>query len=106
MVKVKVFTLGEFREIMGEKEIEVELPSGSDVFYLLKAISEENDELFKMIFEFKEEEKCLSSRIRILVNGRTIHALEGIKTKLKEGDVVSLIPPISGGLHISLFNSF
>lgn len=33
----------------------------------------------------------------ILVNGREIEYLNGLKTKLKDGDVVAFFPPIGGG---------
>jgi len=33
----------------------------------------------------------------ILVNGRNIDTLERLETRLKDGDVVTLLPPFSGG---------
>lgn len=39
----------------------------------------------------------LSSEIIILVNGRHIFNMDGVKTKLKESDVVSIFPVVAGG---------
>ncbi|MHA1648787.1 MAG: MoaD/ThiS family protein [Candidatus Helarchaeota archaeon] len=33
----------------------------------------------------------------MLVNGRNINFLDGRNTKLKDGDVVAISPPIAGG---------
>jgi len=35
--------------------------------------------------------------VHIMVNGQTIHYLEGMETQLKEGDEVLILPPVSGG---------
>jgi molybdopterin converting factor small subunit len=35
--------------------------------------------------------------IQILINGTGIKALQGFKTKLKEGDTVAIFPPVGGG---------
>jgi molybdopterin synthase sulfur carrier subunit len=34
---------------------------------------------------------------KILVNGRDIEFLNGLETKLKEGDTVTIFPPVGGG---------
>ena len=41
--------------------------------------------------------KTLRQFILILVNGRNINFLDGLNTKLAEGDVVAITPPIGGG---------
>jgi molybdopterin converting factor small subunit len=35
--------------------------------------------------------------IQFLVNGVSIRNLQGIRTKLKDGNVVAIVPPIGGG---------
>ena len=43
------------------------------------------------------ETKTLRQFILILVNGRNIVFLDGLNTKLVEGDVIAISPPIAGG---------
>lgn len=35
--------------------------------------------------------------IQFLINGVSAQSLHGLKTELKEGDVVAIIPPVGGG---------
>ncbi len=37
------------------------------------------------------------SALVVLVNGRNIHALDGVDTRLKEGDFITLMPVLVGG---------
>lgn len=46
---------------------------------------------------YNPDTKTLRDFILVLVNGRNIMFLDGLKTKLKEGDVVAISPPIAGG---------
>ena len=39
----------------------------------------------------------LKDLIKILVNGIDIRGLNGLQTRLKEGDVVAFFPPVAGG---------
>jgi len=41
--------------------------------------------------------KELEKGVIILVNGKNIEHLEKLDTKLKDGDVVSIFPPVGGG---------
>jgi molybdopterin synthase sulfur carrier subunit len=43
----------------------------------------------------------VSSSVVIAINGVDIEALEGVKTNLKEGDVVAIFPPVAGGSDIT-----
>jgi len=35
--------------------------------------------------------------LQILVNGQSITTMRGLKTQLKEGDQVAILPPVGGG---------
>jgi molybdopterin converting factor small subunit len=43
----------------------------------------------------------VSSSVVIALNGVDIEALKGMKTNLKEGDIVALFPPVAGGSDIT-----
>jgi molybdopterin converting factor small subunit len=45
----------------------------------------------------KNASKFGSEAFEILVNGTNVRGLMGVKTELKDGDVVSLIPIVEGG---------
>ena len=62
---------------------------------LEKFIGEYSETLDKTLIN--PESKELQQYILILLNGRNIRFLDGRDTKLKEGDVIAISPPIAGG---------
>ena len=46
---------------------------------------------------FDPDSGAVLPHVRIMVNGQTIHFLEGMETPLKEGDEVLILPLVSGG---------
>jgi len=88
---VKFFAI--LREIFGAKEKEVELKSGSDILELLNIICDSPKSREK-IFGNSSEPKA---SIQILKNGRSIRSLDGIHTKLEEGDSITILPLVFGG---------
>lgn len=94
-MKVKVEFFATLREIVKEKSIIVELAENSTVQDLLADLIERFGKTFKeAIYESKIE---LRNYIRILVNGRNIESIEGLKTKLNSNDEVAIFPPVAGG---------
>ena len=91
-VTVKFFA--SFREAVGREQVEV--TAVMDVAALL-------DELVQRFGErmteqiYKSGSKKLRETVNILVNGRSINLLSGLDTKLKDGDVMAIFPPVSGG---------
>ncbi len=83
MPKVKFFAT--LREITGKRE---EVVNGSTIEDVLNTLHEEYGEKFK---------KELRERSMILVNGKNIEHLKGIKTKVSEEDTISIFPPAGGG---------
>jgi len=91
-IKVKFFAL--LREATGTKEVEEEVEEGTTVKGLLERLSNKLPKRFReLVFEGQE----VSRNVIILVNRRGIRELEGLETKLKDGDEVALLPPVSGG---------
>ena len=83
MPKVKFFAT--LREITGKRE---EIIEGDNVGDVLKVLYKEYGEKF---------EKELKERSMILVNGKNIEHLEGLKTRVSEEDTISIFPPAGGG---------
>jgi molybdopterin synthase sulfur carrier subunit len=91
-VKVKFFAL--LREAAGTKELEEELEENATVRSLLERLGGKLPKRFReLVFEGQD----VSKNVIILVNRRGIRELEGLETKLKDGDEVALLPPVSGG---------
>ncbi len=84
MIRVKFFAT--LREITGVRMIEVE--DFDDVGSLLNMLYKKYGD------EFKKE---IETKNMILVNGKNILDLQGYETKLKDGDEVSIFPPVGGG---------
>jgi len=90
-IRVK-FYLG-FRELFGDKEKEIELPGKADIKDLLGILCDSEQRRQKVF------DNCgqLSKYINMLKNGRDVRFLQGTETKLQEGDVVTMFPPVGGG---------
>lgn len=81
-MRIAVKLYASFREIVGKKEETVEVPDGTTVQMLL----EEYIKRFPQIARFREH-------IILSVNKEYGHP----SRKLKDGDEISFLPPVSGG---------
>ena len=91
MVLVQVFAY--FQEALGKKDIDIE---AGNIYELIDNLTRENEKFSGLLFE-SHESYIIRSDVIILVNGRNIEGLSGLKTALKKNDVVSIFPPICGG---------
>lgn len=89
-VKVKLFAV--FQEIVGESQIII---SAGDIRELIDKLTDQYDELEDKLFSDSRDK--LRSGINIMVNGRSIRFLNGFDTNLKDGDTVTIFPPVAGG---------
>lgn len=70
--------------------------SADDLQELLQQLSHHYGKKFREAV-FNETEDDLNDLIIILVNGRHVAHLDGIHTKLKSDDQVSIFPVVAGG---------
>lgn len=82
-----------FREAAGKNELDIE---AGNIDELIDNIMHSHEKLSALMFE-SIESRIIKSDVMILVNGRNIEGLEGMKTKLKKSDTISIFPPICGG---------
>ncbi|MBS7287673.1 MAG: MoaD family protein [Candidatus Freyarchaeota archaeon] len=95
MLKVKVRVFARLRELLKSREIEVELSDGATLVDLLGALVEiYGKELKDYLFS---ESGGLKEHFMIYINGVGVNEAGGVNKVLKEGDVVAILPPISGG---------
>ncbi|MEA1994089.1 MAG: MoaD family protein [Euryarchaeota archaeon] len=90
MVTVRLFAV--FREVVGQKEVKI---PAKNVQELIKSLSSKHEKIVP--FLTKSTDPFVLEENIILVNGRSISFLDGLKTELKDKDVVSIFPPIGGG---------
>jgi len=92
-MKVKVMFFAPFRELFGANEREIELEGASDVQELLNILCDSDERREKVFDQFGE----LRPYVMILKNGQPVQILDGVQTKLEEGDEIAIFPPVSGG---------
>ena len=92
-VEVRFFT--SLREITGYKVNKILLQNSSTVEELLTLLSEKHGKNFREYIYNKEGE--VQGFLSFLVNDKNINIMQGFDTKLKEDDVVAILPPVGGG---------
>jgi len=90
---VKLRTFARFRDLLG-KELDLNIGEGAKVSDLLDALLPRSQDLQDLIFESSGDVK---EDVNVLVNGRHIESLEGVETRLIDGDEVALFPAVVGG---------
>lgn len=73
---------------------EVEIDSAKDIKELIEKLEEKYPGIKNRLCD---ENGCIRRFITFFVNEEDIRFLDGINTKLKDGDEVSIIPAIAGG---------
>ncbi len=91
-MRVRVRSFAGFRHILG-KERDVELAEGAGIGDLLEALCSAHGELCSLLFD----QGVLKEDVNILANGKNVAALQGLETRLADGDEVALFPAAIGG---------
>ena len=81
-MKVKVKLFGRYRDKTGKNEIELEIKDGETIWYVVEA-------LIKQYPEIEKDKKF------IMVSRNNIYS--SLETRIKNGDEISILPPIVGG---------
>ena len=87
---VQVITFANIKKIIGIKQFTVEANSVEEL--INKLLEEYGLELRAELFDDKGK---IRSIYRIVVNGRNINLLDGFQTKLKDEDMLVLMPAIA-----------
>ncbi len=92
-MKIKVRALADLRFALGGFEKEVEIP-GSEA-----TVGQILEHLYNQYPKLREQLEHGSGRsdVAILVDGVNIVHLQGLDTKVRDGAVLTLIPPAGGG---------
>jgi len=93
-MKVEVHVFFPFRAEIGAGPIALDLPPGADVARVVTALVERYPQLQERIYGPNGR---IGRHVSALVNGVSIQFKQGFATRLAEGDVVTLLPPVGGG---------
>lgn len=95
-VSVRFFT--NLREITNKREEKLEFPDGSKVTIdtVLKALAQSYGKPF-VEYVYNSKTGSVQAFLQFLVNGQSAATLKGLETELKDGDVLAILPPVSGG---------
>ena len=91
-MKVTVRVFGDVSQIIGRRH-EVELPEGATITTVAARVGEKTGQRQGYLGDFHVGGKDLA----ILLNGKSIELLNGVQTKLKDGDEVVVMQPTAGG---------
>ena len=96
-MRITVDYLGHIKHSLGVQQTErVELKENALVCDLLSLLAEKHGEPFrKAVYEPKGLD--LKPHYILSVNGLLLNQLDGLETKLKDGDRVVLMPVVTGG---------
>ena len=87
--------LGALRHASGKDTDTLECEEGASILDLVKAISKKSTSLRRNLLD--EQLETPQPNALILVNGREISVLEGLATKVKDGDEIVFVPVVHGG---------
>lgn len=89
-MKVKANFLARFWDLFGVEEKEVELESGASVRDLVERLCH-TKECYQAIFD---ESGRPRGEVKILRKGREVQLVDAEHSKLDDGDVVNIYPPV------------
>lgn len=95
MTRVTVRVFAAIRALLGQSTIELNVAE-EDVEGIIRIIASTYQPSFKNVI-IDSQTGEVRKGFSILLNGREISFLGGLKTRLKDGDTVSIFSPVAGG---------
>jgi molybdopterin synthase sulfur carrier subunit len=95
-MKIKVHYLGLVKTYMNKTQEDVELPQSVSLYNLLDKLALEFGSPFNPDV-YEPTKKEVKPMFMVLVNGILMGQLNGVNTKLKDGDTVMIMPLMTGG---------
>ena len=92
---ITVKFIGALRHFSGKTQLTVNFQGGMTIRELIVKISQESPKLERSLGDQQSGDS--TSNALILVNGREISVLNGLETRLKDGDEIVFVPVVHGG---------
>jgi len=96
MIRVKIKPFFHLREILGGKELLLQLPPDSTVLEVIEELDRRSNHRFKQTI-LDETAGRIRPYFRIMLEGRDLNAADALSTRLSDGDTIALFPPVAGG---------
>ena len=95
-VYVRFFT--SLRELLGKKEETIAFPEGKriTVSNVLEKLKQRYGKPF-VDYVYDSQTGEIKGFLQLLVNGKSASTLNGMQTKLADGYVLAILPPVGGG---------
>jgi molybdopterin synthase sulfur carrier subunit len=98
MAAITVKFFAALRDITGKREVKLQLRKNEETMLeILDKLSNKYGKNFKEFVFDSENHRSLRSQVSVMVNGQNIRNLEKLRTRIKDGDTIAILPPISGG---------
>jgi molybdopterin synthase sulfur carrier subunit len=94
-LQIKLKFLGALRHASGKDRVTLDCENGASILDIICAASRRKASLRQNLLD--EQLETPKPHALILVNGREISILEGLATKVKDGDEVVFVPVVHGG---------
>jgi sulfur-carrier protein len=92
---MKVNLFANFRQLVGAKSVEINLPDGSTLSHLLISLISLHPRLEPALVD---PDRRLLPHVHVFVNGHDLQYLpEGASTVLNPQDKIDIFPPVAGG---------
>ena len=95
-INVKIHYLGLVKTYTNQSQDEMELKQGSTLSELLDKLAADFGKQFTADI-YEPGAKDVKPMFTVMVNGVIIGQLDGLNTKLKNGDVIIIMPLMTGG---------
>lgn len=95
-ISVRFFT--SLREITGKREETLEFRQDSAIMLedVLQKLTKRHGKDFKE-YVYDQRTNQPKGYLQFLINSKSISPAKGTKTKIRNGDVLAIIPPVGGG---------
>ena len=87
--------IGALRHLSGKTQLTINFQEGMSLKELVTKISQQMPKLEKTFSDHQLNDS--RSNALILINGREISVLNGLETKLNDGDEIVFVPVVHGG---------
>jgi molybdopterin synthase sulfur carrier subunit len=95
-MNVNIRTTMGLKKAIGQARIQMTVAEGETVAGLLDLLTTKwGDELASQLFE--PGGRVPRSSVMLMVNGRSVQFLNQLDTVLKDGDELTILPPVGGG---------